>query len=356
MMSLLDRVKVRYMKESYSHLNKLQKEALINEYKGNLFEYLVANMAARILGFEADFLLGFKGEEKQRLQTYESWLRAEDQSCFRALPSLAQQAAVTLCRELENNSSSFKNILVIGKKWGNKAHSSWDEADLLLVTDDLKTQGLSLKLCRGHSYVNTKSAGARSFIEKYFHPFEQSAQLQQKINLQIDHSFIQMGQELYQRANLGDFSGRFDDRWSDSHLPELPGELSPEYRPVVQASYAEVIHQIYEAMVYLQQTDRKRFSLCLRSLLGFGNSHIWQLMCFYKGEYEFSHCEFETNVETFFKDDLVTIHPLKKELGSFEIQIGEIALQIRVKPMNKFTASAHKINCSLKRLKKVEMQ
>lgn len=342
------------MKESYDNLNKLQKEALINEYKGNLFEYLVANMTARNLGLESSFLQSFGGEEKQRLQTYESWLRENDRPCLMALPALAQQTAARLCQHLEKDDRSFQNVLVIGKKWGAQNRGSWDEADLLLVDTSRQVQGVSLKLCKGHAYVNTKSGGARSFIEKYFRPFENAAHLQKQINQQLDQSFVQMGQELYQRAQLGDFPGRFDHSWIEAGLSELPGELPEEYRLVVQASYAEVISQIHQAMIGLQENDKNLFTQCLHSLLGFGNAQIWQLMCFYRGDYEFSHCEFESDVDSFFRDDQVLIHELKPELGSFEIEIGDIILQIRVKPMNKFTASAHKINCSLKRQKKIK--
>lgn len=335
------------MKESYDNLNKLQKEALINEYKGNLFEFLVAHLTARQLGFEMAFLSAFEGPEKERLQSYESWLRENDRECLLALPALASETASFLCQRVKD--TPLKNILVIGKKWGGKQTQGWDEADLLLVKESGETQGVSLKLCKSHAYVNTKSGGAKSFIEKYFSLFSEAHQLQKELNLQLDQSFIEMGQELYSRACLGDFPGRFDAVWTEAKLSELPGELPDEFRVVVQKNYAEVIANIYGTMTILQELNSELFNRSLYSLLGFGNPLMWQLSCFYQGEYKFSHCDFVSDVLGIFQDKKVELYPLQSKISSFEIAIGEVILQIRVKPMNKFTACAHKINCSQKK-------
>ena len=47
------------------------------------------------------------------------------------------------------------------------------------------------------------------------------------------------------------------------------------------------------------------------------------------------------------REDLF-FHPLKKEVSSFSLGLKDKTLQIRVKPMNKFTVSALKVNCSVK--------
>jgi len=78
------------MKETYLHDSSSQKEALINEFKGNLFEYLVGHSLACLAQVESRFIQSFGGELRSRLSEYESWLRVHDQELIYALPSLRE--------------------------------------------------------------------------------------------------------------------------------------------------------------------------------------------------------------------------------------------------------------------------
>nr|MBP9682228.1 hypothetical protein [Bacteriovorax sp.] len=58
--------------------NQIQKEAILNEFKGNLFEFLVAQGLARKSNIEDQFLLSLPTEFKSRLGTYEELIRLHE--------------------------------------------------------------------------------------------------------------------------------------------------------------------------------------------------------------------------------------------------------------------------------------
>jgi hypothetical protein len=73
-----------------------QNEALVNELKGNLFEYLVGSLLARGLNLEAKFVNDFNqqngGQSKSDLVGYQQWLIEADRNLYLKLPKLAQSA------------------------------------------------------------------------------------------------------------------------------------------------------------------------------------------------------------------------------------------------------------------------
>ena len=106
-----------------------QNEALINEFKGNLFEYLVASHLAKSFQIESRFITSFGGAIKEQLSAYESWLRKNDPVLTQKLPILAKQTALELQSSLPKE---IDNVIVMGKSAGGSHNDSYKEADLVI--------------------------------------------------------------------------------------------------------------------------------------------------------------------------------------------------------------------------------
>jgi hypothetical protein len=234
---------------------------------------------------------------------------------------------------------------LIGKITANFEKSQWHETDLVMQTEQAKLIPVSLKLSKDSSYMNTKSAGAKSFLEKYFHHFSEVKVFQQELNKEIDQSHIQMAHRLYQMATLN-FKGKFDESWK-SKWSELPGELPLEFREVIFINYARVVSCIHSRLIQLLALDKEKFITSLAPLCGMGDPDIIQVSCFHQ-QHLLRSVVIKTFDDFFHTDLKVSIGPLKEQMSSFEIYLGQTILQIRVKPMNKFTTPSYKINCSIK--------
>lgn len=338
------------MKQSYLHDSSSQKEALINEFKGNLFEYLLGHSLSRKRGVETQFIKSFGGELRARLSEYESWLRVHDQELIFALPNLAETCAEQLHQELGD--IDIHNILVMGKIGSAGGNDHFNEADLLILTKNEKVLPISLKLCKAHSFVNTKSAGVKSFIEKYFTPFREAGERQLELNQRVELAFHSMAKTLHDMAELK-YENGFGQAWKDAGLPELPGQLDKDMNAVVVESYRPVISMIREFLINLHKQDEKLFIECLKPLLGFGKEGIIQMTCYHQQKegrkYQFHSLELYQGQSLLNESLSCSFDDQNPEISSFQITCGELSLQIRVKPMNKFTSMAHKINCSIKK-------
>jgi len=324
--------------------NNIQKEALVNEIKGNLFEYLVAHGVAKTKGIESKFLERFSGVMKTMFSKYESWLRENDRDLIHKLPLLANTMAELISRKLDDD---MKEVLVIGKMTGGFHNDIYKEADILLLSE--REIPISLKLCKKNAFVNTKSGGAKSFISKYFALFEQAGLLQSTYSSIIDDGFEKMGQELYSLYSL-DFPGRFDSTWE---RPDLPGELNQEESSILHSFYRSLNYHLYNILKGLFEEDPKLFVQSLMPLVGQGDHRVMQGICFHKdvtikgvrSRYELDRVmlkSFEEYCEN------IEFLPFNENISSFEIQMGDDKLQIRIKPMNKFTTASYKINCSIR--------
>ena len=327
-----------------------QKEALINEFKGNLFEYLVGQLLSRHYKVEGDFTRSFGGDIRSQLTEYDHWLRVNEPDLIKKLPMLAKEVVSRLINFLPE---SIDKVLVIGKSVATSHSKQWAEADLLLQADSA-VYPISLKLCKNQAFVNTKSAGVKSFISQYFNPFEQSSFLQDKVNEGVESRFLLMAQDLHERVGM-EFFGRFDHRWSDGGHSELPGQIPKDLNTVVVQTYYECIRDIYDSLVSLIETDKKLFSSCILPLMGVSDKEIIQVTCFHKeikgDKYNFADIHVISGKDLSKNINEIKLLPLKESISSFEIEVSNLRLQIRIKPMNKFTSAAFKVNCSIKEKK-----
>ncbi len=320
-------------------------ESLINELKGNLFEYLLGLTIANRFGIVERYLAQIPNNFRTKLSEYETILRKLDNDLIGTLPLLASSAsdALVVALKLDN----IKNVAIVGKLSGKKR-----EADLIIVSEGGAIP-LSVKLVKFGSFVNTKSGGIMSFISTYFDNIEVASKLQKFLNGEIERVHQELARKLYREAGLNFING-FDESWGESGYSELPGELPANLREIVLGYYGELAQSLHNIFIQLHQCNPNSFVKSLLSLLGFGHKDIIQMILFHSGvqikeRYQVKDILISTAAEL---ENLeicdVKILDYKPSVSSFEIVVKNRRLQIRVKPMDKFTTKAVKINCSVR--------
>jgi hypothetical protein len=328
------------MIENWKFETDAQKEALLNELKGHLFEFLVGSALARSYGIEADFLHSLTRDDLDRLAHYERWVRENDKNLARHLPLLASMASKAL---LERAPKDVVKVKISARD------SEDSESDITLEAKS-ETRGISLKLCKENAFVNTKSGGVLSFMSKYFGPhFNEAKQWQAAINNEVDQSFLQMGATLYELAGIEGFEGEFDERWRESGHSHLPGQLPMPMREALFEHYSRVISKIHEAFHYFFKKDLMSFKSALWPIVGLGAENIMQMICTYPDNLEQARVHIFDSTDLTSTLDSMSLGELVSGLASFELRLADAELQIRVKPMNAFTGRALKVNCSVRR-------
>jgi hypothetical protein len=319
---------------------QVKKEALFNEVKGSLFEYLVASELAKTGKIELDFQRSIDRNYLNVLSQQDRMVRQFYPEMLPFLQEASKRAVKSILDFLGEVPVSLK---LVGKFSNSPAHQEIHEADLLLGTNsgDLP---LSLKLNKKHAFVNTKSGGIKSFFFQYF-PFI-LPELQEDFNRFVDREFTRMASELHQIHDI-EYSGDFQ-LWIGLGLSELPGELDPPSRSILKNYYARIAKRMHEIFKLMINDQPEAFQSALPTLLGFSSPSIIQVIYFHT----FPEDQ-ESVIDIHNWNELS--HELKKvqlkefgEISSVEFQIGNWDLQVRVKPMNKFTTTAMKINCSVK--------
>jgi len=337
-----------------------QKEALLNEVKGNLFEYLVAAKIARKYGDEGHFLNDFEdhdhGKAKDELVHYQKWLIENDAVLYRRLPELAESVVNHLEKtKYIKKETRVKRVQILGKRKGEHL-KHFHEADVVLFLDHDKELPISLKLCKKGAFVNTKSGGIRTFIEKYFFEFDEAKEAQKRLCAELDKSFSTLANSFYEWADIrieDDSLSKlhFSPQWEERGLPTLPGELNDTLKPLLHDHYNNVIKCLYHEIKGFFEKDKKLFLKSLGPLVGLGDEGILQVSCFYNHKEErYSLDQIKTFSYTSFGKELDAIELLRPGIGlsSFQLNLEKHEIQIRVKPMNKFTVSGLKVNCSLR--------
>ena len=316
-------------------MHTAQKEALNNEIKGYLFEYLTARKLSNRLGCEGAFLYGEARADGVRLREYETWLRQNDPVLMERLPNLAHETVDLLCAKLSPQGGA---VHLCGRR-----KSGMGEADIFLEGDS--SLSIGLKLCKANSFVNTKSGGLRSFLVKYFGADRGMAQ--ERLNRALDWSFDCMAGRLYESAGL-EYMGRWDHSWEDAGYSLLPGELSVEQNRLVLEHYGRVVDVLYEEMAKHREEYPRDFMGSLPPLMGFKNPQLVQVFCFYRQDYRLENIVIVDGGSVDWQNLSIRFGDRIPKRSSFEIVTQDRVLQIRVKPMNKFHARALKVNCSVK--------
>lgn len=320
--------------------DQTKKEALFNEVKGSLFEYLVAKEIARLGNEELQFQDSL---DRNYLHVLSQQDRMVRQFYPEMLPFLNQVSKITVSRLIEYLGSLPKQPRVMGKFSNSTLHEDLHEADLLVKHQEALLP-VSLKLNKKNAYVNTKSGGIKSFFQLYF-PFVETS-VQEKFNQLVDLEFSRMAYELHTHHEM-DYPGHFG-VWVQKGFSELPGELDQDSRSILKSYYARIAQEMHHILTRAYEQNPEAFVTSLAPLMGFGKSEILQVVCFHEfpsGEFPEIQLHSYQDLNQFLSSAKIAEF---KSIASVELDIGPWSLHIRVKPMNKFTTTAIKINCSVK--------
>ncbi len=325
-----------------SSVNKdhIARESLFNEVKGSLFEFLVARNIARAQKQEIQFLDSIDKNYLNVLIQQDRMVRQFYPELAKFLETVAQKTYLEITSYLK---VTPKHPMLMGKLVNSVKKQEWHEADLI-VEHEGKPLPVSLKLNKRGAYVNTKSGGIKSFFTQYFSYLD--ANLQSEFNQQVELEYERMARDLHEHNSLewkGDFSS-----WINHGHSELPGEVGEENRKILKNYYARLASSVHRILSMAQAADSQKFEQSLSALMGFSSPDILQVTAFH---------DFKNNLES-----EITLHEISDlnpfrgkfqimpfgEIASVDIQAGNWSLQIRIKPMNKFTTTAIKMNCSLK--------
>jgi hypothetical protein len=320
--------------------DQTKKEALFNEVKGSLFEYLVAKEVAMKGTAELTFQQSL---DRNYLTVLSQQDRMVRQFYPEMLPFLNSVSKLTCSALIDYLKEIPESPRVVGKFSNSSISEELQEADLVVNLQD-RILPVSLKLNKKNAFVNTKSGGVKSFFTQYF-PFIDSA-VQNKFNQLVDLEFNRMAYELHALHDL-EYPGHFK-LWVKKGFSELPGELDSESRAILKAYYARIAEDMYRIFEEAFLANPEAFRASLPALMGFGKESILQVICFH----EFPDA-LDPLIEIHsYPDVQAELHKTKVKpftsISSVEFDIGNWALQVRVKPMNKFTTTAIKINCSVK--------
>lgn len=319
----------------------IHKDSLLNEYKGNLFEFLVGQKLAQAFSVEASFLENLGTQFVSILQEQEKFLALHYPYLLKDLPVLAEATKRKILEEI--SFESIQHIYLIGKMASASGDGRFFECDLLLKSES-QNYPISLKLSKKGAFVNTKSAGIRSFLSKYFKPLDGEA-YQREFDAFVDVEFEALARLLYKEHEL-EYDRAFV-TWRKESLPTRPGELNETDKNLLHEYYHKLSAKLYELVSEIQKKDNNLFTRCLLPLMGQGSPEIIQVTCYYEAKnehYELSQIDLKREQEGM----ICKILPLNKDIGNFVIELSNQLLQIRIKPMKTFIQPSFKVNCSVK--------
>jgi hypothetical protein len=326
----------------------------MNEWKGHLFEYLVAEYVTHQALSPLLFYKRLSPSLMLILQRYQQLLQGQNQFLYQRLPLWAQQTGELMCHLIHQRKEIIESVEWIGKQ-DQKDLSRHEEADLLLFLKDQAQAPYSLKLCRFNSYVNTKNGGVKSFFQRFF-SYAWNDQKQKDFEESLDLFYQQLTQRLmalsrdtedgHEEEDLS-----LDQYWERNQRGHLPGDLEGEEKMWVHHWYHEVISFIYQQISWIFAQDQWQLQRneSLLSLMGREQKDLWQVFAFHGGEFQdLKKILLMDNMA--YKKEMkhITLRPLRVGKSFFEVAFTTLRLQIRVKPMNRFTSQALKVNCSVK--------
>lgn len=318
--------------------SKKVNEAFLNEFKGALFEFLVSQAIARHYDLEASFFASLSSSTLHTLGQYELEVRHAPSLLLKNINELVEQTSQHI---IDSISFPVRGIELLAKS--NESKKS--EADLLILGDS-DNLGISLKLCKERAAINTKSAGVKSIFKKYFEWSPQSDSYQKEFNSYIRFSFLNMASSLYALYDL-DYQDGFCEAWKDAGLPDRPGELDSEANQLVKAHYSRVIQKLKTFFDQLIHEDKELFMRSVVQFLGFSAQELIQFQCLYYSDYKFSRIKMidYNKLMKLMKD--VSLSDYREGKSFFSLLLVDHTLQVRVKPMNKFTVEGMKVNFGL---------
>jgi hypothetical protein len=319
-----------------SSLNPRISPSFTNEWKGALFEYLVAREIAKELNISHIFESSLSELQRQQLQNYQQKLLAISIKTYEQLQIWPTQVAKFVVQEL--NLKNYQSVFI---RLPSKQVKSVHEGDIALELNGSE-RWISLKLAKSQSFINTKSGGLKSFLTTYF-PYGSSEKLQVELNSALDDDFFDFAKKLHESHGVA-FSGDFTN-WKKLKLTELPGELTGESHELFINFLSKQSNLLETQLKILAKENEARFQAALKLLAGCTNDQITPLYIFHKGHEVTPFLPFYLTPDQF---QIFTWNKNKNQHSSFSLEFANFELQIRIKPMNTFTTLAPKVNCSVK--------
>lgn len=315
-------------------------QALLNEHKGFVFEFLVAQKLANYFSIKSfDFIKSIDSDLLQRLENYQRSIFNVDKKLYKQLPLLASETA----KFITQNIKEFKvSSVLIGSR-----SKDFDSDDIILLNIEKDKKFISLKLCKDHAFVNTRSAGIKSFFSSYF---INSTQFQYDLNTQITALHERLRMKLFEISGLDVTSMDFSS-WTEEGFSSLPGELDEIFHIELKNYYHESIRSIYKIILKLYEMDLNSTQKTFLQLSGIKSDETSSreiVFCLHKGT-----MSYDLSRVIGMSKDKFNLTPTKileptGENAYFLIEYPKMSLQIRVKPMRDFTTPAMKVNCSIK--------
>lgn len=326
-------------------VHKASYDALLNEYKGNLFEFLVALEFARHFDVEKEFLQKTYTETSHILEQQESFLRNYYPDLLDILPRLANKLKEKIIAEF--TFSHIVKINLVGKFLGAAGDNRFNEADILLTSDKQVSVGLSIKLAKKGSYVNTKSAGIKSFFKRYFAQFG-GEEIQHEFNSLVDAEFEKMAMKMHEEAGL--FFDHGFQEWEKAGLECLPGKLNREYKLILIQYYGLINDKMYQVINEFYQKNPSKFTDSIWSILGLSSDNLIQAIYFHSllGNRLQDGGDPTDSILVNKRGNKLDFVRFEKKKNTFEMVYRNFNLQFRLKPMNKFTVKSYKVNLSVK--------
>lgn len=323
-----------------------RQDALLSEYKGNIFEYLVCIELAKPFKREIHFLKSLPSDMISILEQQESFLRNHYPHLLTQLPVLARECAAQFIEV--KSIKTIQKIILVGKKLASTQETSFNEADILIYTSEEQALQVSVKLSKINSFVNTKSAGIRTIFDKYFKELKVE-DLQDGFNKFIDIEYESLAIDMHNDADLH-YTHLFEN-WERCGLEVLPGQLKGSAHNLLINYYKKINTALYKQFTQLHKASPVLFKESLYKLMGFSGEEIIQLTAFYQQK---NDVFVKTRIEVIELKEIVHSKSQSVEFKmnptNFEIKLAGHILQVRAKPMNKFTSKAFKINCSIKNI------
>ena len=182
---------------------------------------------------------------------YQDYCRQHDSTAFKfiieagdvftsqVLPHIKEEVeAIELTGKSENKKMFFESDITIKYK-------SRKELDLI-----------SLKLIKKGAFINTKSAGVKSFFEKYFSRQDLQQSFNTKNQLAFNNAvfrFYEMiGEEPSQEETFSAFLQRH-------RISDRPGNLPSELKEIIFDFYSEVINEMHDLFLILSNDLKVSF-------------------------------------------------------------------------------------------------
>lgn len=315
-------------------------QALLNEQKGFLFEYIVAEQLSRKFSIcNSNFLTSLNTNLLKRLENYQRAVFNQDRILYKKLPVLADKTASYIYAQLHD----FDAVKV---EVGSRSKNFLSE-DIVLENNESLKKFLSIKLCKDNSFINTRSPGIKSFFSSYF---ENSEDIQKKLNEKVVTLHERLRLKLLDSSDLDLTSENFS-AWIGEGNSSLPGELSLDFRQDLHQYYNESIHIIYEFLIDLFKKDNNSTEKSLLELCGL-KKHMNEsriiYFCLHKGTASYDLARVIDLDMKKLDTNIIQIIAPTRDNAYFLVEYPKMTLQIRVKPMRDFTTPAMKVNCSIK--------